>query len=134
MIPKLLLSLGVYLCLATVITGQEASREIEFVGRVIAISPGPVTVSGDLPSYRLVKYRILKMISGNYSPSEIVVDHPIITGKELRTVKVGKYLKVAVLPSETIDLRINADGLRDSTETVELFYIARRAVKTSRPK
>jgi hypothetical protein len=72
------------------------------------MGPDSGVKSGDLPAFRLVKYEIMKVYRGRYSRHLMVVDHPILTGHELRGVKVGSIMKLVVreqkLPSGPAEL------------------------------
>jgi hypothetical protein len=112
------------LIFASNIEGKSSINEsLAFEGVVLQIGPFPGYLSGFLPAYQLVKYRIERIISGRYEGKEIVVDHLMITGKELEGIKVGDRVCVTALPSEKIELRVNAKGIRNASQAVNLFYI-----------
>ena len=67
---------------------KDSSEDIVFVGTLQAISPDTGMVSGDLAIYRLAKYHVQRLCRGQYKEKEIVVDHLIVTGRELEGVKV----------------------------------------------
>jgi len=90
---------------------------------VSQIGPDPGYLSGDTPAYRLVKYRVERIITGRYVGKEIVVDHLILTGKELEGIKVDDRVCVKVRAYEKIELRVNAKGIRKASQAVRVFYI-----------
>jgi hypothetical protein len=94
-----------------------------FEGIVSRIGPAPGRISGDVLAYQLVKYRVERIITGHYKSKEIVVDHLIITGKELEGIKIGDRVCVTVRASEKVDLRVNAKGIRNASQVVKIFYV-----------
>lgn len=111
---------------------HEEQDEVVFIGTVKRVSPGPVVLSGDIPSYRLVKYRINRVLVGEFFTRDIVVDHLILTGRELDGVKVGDKLKVRVRKVTSIDVRTNFTGIRERAEKVETYFIAEEFEKNAR--
>jgi hypothetical protein len=97
---------------------------IVFEGTVLKVSP-PVAVSGRISAYRLVKYRVEKVCRGKYGKADIVVDHLILTGKELEGLEVGHRVWLTVDKVKKISPQYNAEGIRDKSEAVADFYIAR---------
>jgi hypothetical protein len=97
---------------------------IVFEGMVLKIS-SPVPASGRITAYRLVKYRVEKVCKGKYDRTDIVVDHLILTGKEFEGVEVGDRLWLTVGTTKKISPRYNAEGIRDESEPVDFFYVAR---------
>jgi hypothetical protein len=110
---------------ANFISGQETKGNIVFTGIVMAISPSEPILSGDIPSYRLVKYKVEKVYSGRYEKREIVVDHLVLTGEELKNIKVGDKVKVVVCKSKSIDARLDVEGIRSKSEIIKFYYIAK---------
>ncbi len=128
MTNKLFFLFCVFLATTTPIWAQFPYEEIIFAGKVIKISPGPFVVSGDIPSYGLVKYKITKIYVGKYDKEEIVVDHLILTGNELDNIKPGNKVKITVHKSKSIALRINFHGIRETSEAIEFYYLARGTI------
>jgi hypothetical protein len=117
----------VALILVSSVLGKAPFDEaLAFEGVVSRIGPDPGYLSGDTPAYQLVKYRIERIITGRYEGNEIVVDHLILTRKELEGIKVGARVCVAVRASEKIWLRTNAKGIRKASQVVKLFYVGEK--------
>ena len=99
-----------------------AAETFVFEGTVVKIAPDLGTLSGRVAVYRLAKYRVQKVCSGNYDGKEIVVDHLILNGKEFDGVDVGDRVCVIVHVSDKILSRYNADGIRSPSDSVKTFY------------
>lgn len=126
---RIFLMIWLTLAAAVGICGQHKNDRIAFVGTVTLMSPANVVLSGDIPSYRLVKYKISKMYKGRLRASEVVVDHLIVSGKELASLCVGDKVKVVAIESPTIDIRTNYAGIRNRDELVKSYYIAKDVMK-----
>ena len=114
---------GALILVSSVLGKAPVDEALAFEGVVSRIGPDPGYLSGSLPAYQLVKYRIERIVTGRYEGKEIVVDHLILTGKELEGIKVGARVRVTVRASEKIDLRVNAKGIRKASQVVKVFYI-----------
>jgi hypothetical protein len=104
--------------------GHAQKRDVDLIieGTVLSMSP-PTPGSGVIAFYRLVKYKVNRVCKGRYSDSEIVVDHWVVTTKELEGVKIGDKVCFAVNRSKRILRRWNADGIRATSDLVPVFYI-----------
>jgi hypothetical protein len=100
-----------------------SNHELTLECTVVRIAPDPGRVSGDTAVYRLVKYRVEKVCQGKYRAREIVVDHIVLTGSELKGLKLGDRVCLAVRKSDTILSRFNANGIRKASDAVRTFYI-----------
>jgi hypothetical protein len=96
--------------------------DVVIEGTVLNISP-PTPVSGLVFYYRLVKYRVERVCKGKYAGAEIIVDHQIIAGSELDDVKVGDRVGVAVRRAESVAKRWDAEGIRDPSDVIKVFYV-----------
>jgi hypothetical protein len=67
-----------------------------FQGRVTKLGPRPMYQSGGNLAYRLVKYKVERVCEGEYSGSEIVANHLLVSGRELRGLKVGDVVCVTI--------------------------------------
>jgi hypothetical protein len=101
---------------------------IGFEGTVVRIAPGPGHVSGGIAAFRLVKYRVDRVWKGVYDKPEIVVDHLMLTGRELDDIKPGDRACLALEVSDSIECRYNRKGLREPSDLVKVFYIGGRPV------
>jgi hypothetical protein len=126
---KLLLCVTTLLtsCAAVTPARKDESRTILFVGKVERLAPQMDVSSGQLAVYRLAKYHIEHLCEGKYEGTEIVVDHLIITGEELKDIKVGDLVCVAAEKSDKIFARFNAEGIRDPSEAVKTFFVGGKA-------
>jgi hypothetical protein len=93
-----------------------------FEGTVLQIGP-PVPGSGGVAFYRLAKFRVDRIVIGNYSRAEIVVDQLSLTGKELDDLRLGDRVCVTVEKSKEIFSRMNVSGLREETEQIDTFNL-----------
>jgi hypothetical protein len=55
-------------------------NELIFIGSVLALGKPPKSWSGFFLSYQPVKYKIEKLLKGQYGASEISVEHIIVSG------------------------------------------------------
>lgn len=100
------------------------AEKIVFEGLVERISPDSGILSGNVAVYRLAKYRVKRICKGRYQGKRIVVDHLILTGKELEGIKVGDQVCVLAQKSNKILARFNANGIRRPSDRVKTFYVA----------
>src|ERR1051326_6248112 len=103
-------------------SSPKPDADLVIEGTVLQMSP-PTPASGVIAFYRLVKYRVDHVCKGRYSGSEIIVDHWIVTTKELDGVKVGDKVCFAVNKSKTIGRRVSFAGIRSPSEVVKIFYL-----------
>lgn len=111
---------------------SKQTSEIVFEGELLVVGPPPPFASGYFSTFRLAKYRVLQVCKGNYSGSEIVVDHPAITLKEFDGVDVGDKLWITVSREKKIASQHSAVGIRESSERPREFFIARGLQRTTR--
>lgn len=105
--------------------------DLVFEGTILQIGPSPNRDSGSVDVYQLVKYRINHIYTGVYEDKEIVVDHLILRSDDLKHLKVGDNVCVAVYRSKTISLRYNDEELRKASDIIKTFYIGRFTKRTS---
>jgi len=86
-------------------------------------------LSGRLAVYRLAKYRVERVCAGDYNAKEIVVDHLILSGKELEDISVGDQVCLTLKISDKIAAKYDAEGIRNSTDTVKTFYVAHDVIR-----
>jgi hypothetical protein len=85
------------------------------------LGPGHLKESGLISRYRLVRYRVERVCKGKYKGGEIVIDHFIASGDELKDRKVGD--RVYALAWRSKGGTIYAyKGIRDSTEGLKYVY------------
>jgi hypothetical protein len=97
--------------------------ELVLAATVERVGQNPGVSSGVLKIYQLAKYRVVGVCRGTYNEKEIVVDHLLVTGDELRSLHVGDKVYLTLQPSKTIEMRVNEEGLRSTSENVGTFYI-----------
>lgn len=103
---------------------QPATRsELVLAAVVEKIGKDPGVSSGYYLIYQLAKYRVVQVCAGNYNQKGIVVDHLLVSGDELKTLRVGDKVYLTLQPSKTIEIRFNEEGFRDSSQKVSTFYI-----------
>lgn len=110
---------------------EDGPELIVFQGRVIKRTRDSSEKSGGDLVYGLVKYKIERVCEGEYTGSEIVVDHLMISGRELKGLKVGDVVCVTVEKQKTISTRRNAPGIREPSEVANMFYRAQNLTRAS---
>ena len=80
--------------------------------------------------YQLAKYRVIQVCAGTYSQKEIVVDHLLVSGDELKSLRIGDKVYLTLQPSKTIEMRFDEEGFRNSSENVGTFYIGHKPSDT----
>jgi len=68
---------------------------------------------------------------GDYTGSEIVVDHLMMSGRELEGLKVGNVVCVTVEKRKKLFGRWNARGIREPSEVINIFYRAQNLTRAS---
>ncbi|HYX72780.1 MAG TPA: hypothetical protein VE732_08415 [Nitrososphaera sp.] len=101
--------------------GSKANA-IVFEGTIMQIGPPDTVSEAVFTGYRLAKYRVERVCKGKYKKAEIIVDHFVLTGKELNGLSVGDKVYVTVKKMKKID-RNNAVGIREVTDVVDVFYV-----------
>lgn len=107
---------------------QTSGETIVFEGTLECLGPD-FGMSGILAVYRLAKYRIEKVVVGEYAEDEIVVDHPVFTRKEFEGISVTDRVCVTAKISSKILQRWDVEGIRNPGDEVKTFYIAEYATK-----
>lgn len=102
---------------------DKSDQIISFRGTVISLAPTPGVGSGIVAVYQLAKYRLDHLCGGRYEANEIIVDHLILTGTELESIKVGDAVCVLARRSVSIPDRWNYPGIREKTDAVEAYYV-----------
>src|SRR5215213_9907503 len=98
-LKKLALSLLLILTFGKLMIGQiikPSDEKILFEGRVSKVGEKNELMSGVFASYQLMEYEVVKVIKGDYKDNKIIVDHLILSGKELRGVKLGSKVCIEV--------------------------------------
>lgn len=122
----LVLSLALPVILGTchgVKTQEKPGETFVFEGTLEKLAPDLGILSGRIAVYRLAKYRVQKVCGGKYEGKEIVVDHLVLDGKEFEGVEIGDRVCVTVRISAKILPRYNADGIRNSADSIKTFFI-----------
>jgi hypothetical protein len=95
-------------------------------GTILAISPlmppGAIVSPGVVSQYRLVKYKVARVCKGRYEGDEIVIDHLILSGKELADRKVGDRVYVGAWKTNEAAARRNYPGIREASDNISEFY------------
>lgn len=102
---------------------NEPPGTLTFEGTVEALAPDLGILSGRILVYRLAKYRVNKVCSGQYSGNEIVADHLILSGREFEGINVGDRVRVTVTVSDKIGTRFDSKGIRDQHDVVTVFFL-----------
>ncbi len=129
---KVIIILSILLFISVSSLCQSRGDEITFTARVDRMAPR-TPKNGDIIAYRLVRYKIFQVKRGFYENKMIVVDHPIVSGKELESISVGDWVEVTVRQADSIDVRINSRGIRAPEQHLNTFFIARKMHKIQKP-
>ncbi len=108
--------------------GQAPSKELTrdpvvFEGTVLKVGTWPNGASGGIEVYQLAKYQINRLVRGQFSGSNILVDHLLLTGNELKKLKRGQRVCVTFFATEDIGHRYDDEILRKSSDEPKFFYI-----------
>jgi hypothetical protein len=132
MIKTILCMIVLFMTLPTnQVKRRESPRKLVFVGTVQLLASDPGILSGDLAIYRLASYNVEQVCEGEYTGKKIVVDHLILTGKELQGVKVGDRVCVSAEKSKSVLARFNAEGIRSPHDRVKVFFVGGRITSKS---
>jgi hypothetical protein len=103
---------------------RKSNGPIIIEGTILAMSPviGQGMPSGIIPHYRLVKYRVDRVCKGKYKGGEIVIDHVIVSGGELKDRKVGDKVYALAWRGDTGGTIHTYRGIRDSTKGLKYVY------------
>ena len=86
----------------------------------------PGATSGSRQIFQLAKYRVVAVCSGTLDQKEIVVDHLLVSGDELQSLRVGDKVYLSLGRSNTISWRFDEDGFRSPSEKVDTFFIGHK--------
>lgn len=102
----------------------EPENFVVFEGTLEKLGRNPDVVSGVMAVYRLAKYRVERVCKGTYDKSEMVVDHLVFDRGEFEGFNVGDKVCVTAKISNKVHTRYDAEGIRDPSETITIFYVA----------
>lgn len=105
-------------------------------GTVLEISPvfGKGLPSGVVPHYRLVKYRVNRVCKGKYTESELIIDHVLMTGEELKDRKVGdRVYALAWKTKKKSGTGHTYPGIRDTLAGLKYLYHGRDVLPATPP-
>jgi hypothetical protein len=102
---------------------EKSESGLLLAGVVDKIGKHPGATSGGYKIYQLVRYRVAEVCTGTYNQKEIVVDHLLVSGEEVKSLRVGEKVYLTLTASKTIETRFDEEGLRSASDNVETFYI-----------
>jgi len=107
---------------------KQPAPQSELVLAVVVekIGKDPGVSSGYFLIYQLAKYRVIQVCLGTYNEEEIVVDHLLVSGDELKSLHIGDTVYLTLQRSKTIEMRFNEEGFRNSSQNVDTFYIGHK--------
>ena len=123
MILGVVTSIVLFLCTLSNTVSSSPEEKLVLEATVVQIGPSPGRISGDTAVYRLAKYRIRQVCTGDYKHNQIIVDHLVITGAELNGIEVDDRVCIAVREAKEIPACFNAEGIREPIDDVKSFYI-----------
>jgi hypothetical protein len=112
---------------------DKESCSLTFEGQVLEIGPAPTHGTGIVRAFQLVKYRVLHSCQGlhvrrrcqeHFENKEIIVDHMLLSGDELKDLKIGDKVCVGVSKGKSKDSHFSDGVLRKESDEVETFYLA----------
>lgn len=114
----------IVLCCSSGAHARKCNKPIIFEGTILEMSPpiGRGMPSGMFPHYRLVKYRVEHVCKGKYDGGEIVIDHSVVRGDELKDRKVGDRVYALVWRGKKEGTVHTYKGIRDTTEGLKYVY------------
>lgn len=103
---------------------RKSSAPIIIEGTILDMSPviGQGRPSGIFPHYRLVKYKVDRVCKGKYKGDEIVIDHVVVSGDELKDQKVGDKVYALAWRGNKGGTIHTYRGIRDSTKGLKYVY------------
>lgn len=122
---RTMVALLIILCVSALGKGDD---NICFEGKIENMAP-QTFVSGVIVAYHLVRYKIIKVTKGQYTQNHIVVDHLILSGKELDKFRPGDRACVCVEKQDEIQQRWEVKGIREPGEKVPWYFIAKELRK-----
>jgi hypothetical protein len=104
---------------------------LTFEGVVEKLAPASGILSGRVAVFRLVRYRVERVCKGSYPGKLIVVDHLILSGKEFEGINLGDRVCISVKSSDKISTRYDAEGIRNPSDVVSMFFVAEETKRLS---
>jgi hypothetical protein len=122
---------------AAVLPAGDGKNVVIIEGVILDMSPvfGEGMPSGLIPHYRLVKYRVDRVCKGKYRGGEIVIDHAIVSGDELKGREVGDRVYVLAWKVKNEKWRTvhTSPGIRDSAEGIKYLYVGGGVLPATSP-
>ena len=104
---------------------EDSDNTIVFEGTVARIGLKRKQLSGVFAIYRLVEYDVTNVVRGKYVNEKMIVDHLVLTGREMKGLNVGSKVCVEVQKTRTVSERMDDDILRKSSDEVDWYYVGR---------
>jgi hypothetical protein len=104
---------------------KPTDKKILFEGKVSKVGEKNELMSGVFASYQLMEYNVIKVVKGNYADNKIIVDHLVLSGKELNGVKLGSKVCIEVTKIKNLPDRMDDNIVRRSEDKVDWFYLGR---------
>jgi hypothetical protein len=101
---------------------KPTDEKILFEGRVSKIGEINESPSGVIANYQLMEYEVVKVLQGYYADNKMIVDHVVLTGKEIKGIKPGSRVCVEVRKIKNLPERTDDNIIRSSEDKVEWFY------------
>jgi len=102
-----------------------------FEGTVIKVGDLPSMSCGVMAVYQLAKYRVDRVLAGNYKATDIIVDHLACKRDVLNGISAGDKVIVVVNKRGSVLQRWNAEGIRNPDDKVNVFYVAKRVARAT---
>lgn len=96
---------------------------IRFEGTLIKYSPHMGVRCGGLYAHQVALYRVDKILGGEYTGEEIVVDHPACDENVFKDIPLGSRVRVLVNARQSYDVVTISAGIRGE-ENPSNFYVA----------
>lgn len=103
-----------------------------FEGTLLSKSPHPGRDCGNVAVHQIAKYKIEKIVKGNYLFAEMVVDHLACEGDVFKGVNAGDRVRLTVRVHKDYDSVGAHPGIREYGEKPKRFYVAEELPKKIR--
>lgn len=104
---------------------KPTDEKILFKGRVSKIGEKTELMSGIFAIYRLMEYRVVKVLQGSCADNKIIVDHLVLSGKELKGINFNSKVCIEVTKVKTLPERMDDNIVRRSADKVDWYYLGR---------
>jgi hypothetical protein len=106
-----------------------AVKHITFEGTLLAKSLHPGVHCGILAVHQVAKYRVDRLLWGDYRAQEMVVDHLACEGDVFKDFSLGDLVRLTVRVDKKYRVITCWPGIREYGATPQVFYVAGTLLK-----